>query len=190
VSLHPRLERQKEGFELNYEGDALTLGSFLLSFFRTNAYWINRLVDTADVELTFKTLKKAGIKVLRSVAKLDEFDPRAPGDLILPLLSFTPTESGASVSSPKFLLPLIERLTSRSSPTRASRPSFSAGPSLLATNHQQQTDFFRFRHRCSVNYGPDGLQRMDEVVRLAEKYGVKLVVAFTNNVRSTPSPSL
>jgi len=36
----------------------------------------------------------------------------------------------------------------------------------------------------TINYGPTGLQAFDKVVRAAEKTGIKLVVALTNNVRS------
>jgi len=36
----------------------------------------------------------------------------------------------------------------------------------------------------TINYGPTGLQAFDKVVRAAEKTGIKLVVALTNNVCS------
>jgi len=32
-----------------------------------------------------------------------------------------------------------------------------------------------------INYGADGLQRLDYVVSAAEKYGIKLVLPFVNN---------
>jgi mannan endo-1,4-beta-mannosidase len=32
-----------------------------------------------------------------------------------------------------------------------------------------------------INYGPDGIDRLDYVVSAAEKYGIKLVLPFTNN---------
>jgi mannan endo-1,4-beta-mannosidase len=31
------------------------------------------------------------------------------------------------------------------------------------------------------NDGPQGLERLDNVVRMAGKYGIKLILAFTNN---------
>lgn len=34
----------------------------------------------------------------------------------------------------------------------------------------------------TINFGPNGLQAFDKVVRAAEKTGIKLVVALTNNV--------
>ncbi|CCA73942.1 related to beta-mannanase [Serendipita indica DSM 11827] len=33
----------------------------------------------------------------------------------------------------------------------------------------------------TINYGPNGLQRLDKVVQLAEKKGLKLILALTNN---------
>lgn len=34
---------------------------------------------------------------------------------------------------------------------------------------------------ATINYGDNGLKRFDQVVKLAEKKGIKLVVALTNN---------
>jgi len=33
----------------------------------------------------------------------------------------------------------------------------------------------------TLNEGPQGLQRLDYVVKAAKKYGIKLIIPFTNN---------
>lgn len=37
------------------------------------------------------------------------------------------------------------------------------------------------KRMVQIDYGADGLKRLDKVVKLAEKKGLKLVVALTNN---------
>lgn len=52
-----------------------------------------------------------------------------------------------------------------------------------ATNTHPNKIYFRVLNSTGsyINYGTDGLQRLDYVVSSAEKYGVKLVLPFLNN---------
>ncbi|TFK71218.1 glycoside hydrolase family 5 protein [Pluteus cervinus] len=42
----------------------------------------------------------------------------------------------------------------------------------------------------TFNDGPNGLQRLDQVVKTAAKYGIRLVLTLTNNWTSKPNPSI
>lgn len=52
-----------------------------------------------------------------------------------------------------------------------------------ATNTDPNKVYFQVLNSTGsyINYGPDGLERLDYVVHSAEKHGVKLVLPFVNN---------
>jgi len=44
--------------------------------------------------------------------------------------------------------------------------------------------------KATINEGPDGLKRLDQVVAAANKYGIKLLLSLTNNWNpERPMPS-
>ncbi|TFK71220.1 mannanase, partial [Pluteus cervinus] len=42
----------------------------------------------------------------------------------------------------------------------------------------------------TINEGPSGLQRLDKVVAIAKKYGIRLILTMTNNWTSKPNPNI
>ncbi|KAI0639776.1 glycoside hydrolase [Trametes polyzona] len=99
------------------------------SFVGANSYWLPLLLTENDVETTFKTMKQAGIKVLRTWGFNAINATELPGAL----------ESGLTY--------------------------------YQVWNSSQWT----------LNDGPQGLKRLDRVISTAGKYGIKVILAFTNN---------
>ncbi|KAI0715206.1 glycoside hydrolase [Earliella scabrosa] len=99
------------------------------AFVGANSYWLPLLTSQADVDRTFKSMKKAGIKVLRTWG----------------WNAINGTELEGALDS-----------------------------SLTYYQVWNGTEYV-------LNDGPQGLQRLDRVISTAGKYGIKIILAFTNN---------
>ncbi|KAG6845774.1 hypothetical protein H0H87_003828 [Tephrocybe sp. NHM501043] len=98
-------------------------------FVGANSYWLPLLTTQADVESTFKQMRDAGVKVLRTWGHNAITAEELPGAL----------ESG-----------------------------------LTYYQVWNSSDW-------TLNDGPQGLERLDKVVETAGKYGIKVILTFTNN---------
>ncbi|KAG8802252.1 hypothetical protein FRC16_010066 [Serendipita sp. 398] len=114
---------------LTTKGTNFRLDNKNFAFVGSNSYWLPLLTTKADVDLTLKDARKAGIKVMR-------------------------TWGFNAINATEL-------------------------PTALATDltYYQVWNGTKF----NMNYGKQGLERMDYVVKAAEKAGVKLILAFTNN---------
>ncbi|KAL0951085.1 hypothetical protein HGRIS_007823 [Hohenbuehelia grisea] len=99
------------------------------AFVGANSYWLPLLTSQEDVETTFRSMQKAGIKVLR-------------------------TWGFNAINGSELAGALDSGLTY-----------------YQVWNGSQWT----------LNDGPQGLQRLDKVISTAGKYGIKVILAFTNN---------
>ncbi|KAH8102452.1 glycoside hydrolase [Cristinia sonorae] len=99
------------------------------AFVGANSYWLPLLTSQSDVEATFKTMKNAGVKVLRTWG-------------------------------------------------------FNAiNGSELAEALKSDLTYYQVWNSSEwiLNEGPQGLKRLDNVIKTAEKYDIKVLLAFTNN---------
>ncbi|KAG2023407.1 CEL4b mannanase [Coprinopsis cinerea AmutBmut pab1-1] len=98
-------------------------------FVGANSYWLPHLTNQRDVEATFREMRDAGIKVLR-------------------------TWGFNAINATEL-------------------------PEALASNltYYQVWDGPKWK----LNDGPQGLHRLDNIVETAGKYGIKVIIAFTNN---------
>ena len=115
-------------FKLRPKRKSLTWKTINRSFAGTNAYWLPFLTNNADIDLAFKTIAAAGLKVVRTWGFYDS----------------------TSCSGIHF------QCWSSSTP--------------------------------SINYGAEGLQKMDAVVAAASKYGVNLIIPFGRNLPPLRQP--
>ncbi|KAF9460821.1 glycoside hydrolase [Collybia nuda] len=111
------------------KGSKFVLDGKPFYFVGTNSYWVPLLTTKEDVESTFKQMKNAGVKVLRTWG-------------------------------------------------------FNAinGSELAAARNSDLTYYQVWNStEWVLNDGPQGLQRLDNVIAMAGKYNIKIILTFTNN---------
>ncbi|KAI0652244.1 glycoside hydrolase [Trametes meyenii] len=117
-----------QGF-VTTRGKQFELDGKPFSFVGANSYWLPLLLTQKDVDTTFQTMRKAGVKVLR-------------------------TWGFNAINSTELPDALDSGLT-----------------------------YYQIWNssRWILNDGAQGLQRLDRVIDTAGKYGIKVILAFTNN---------
>ncbi|TFK30517.1 glycoside hydrolase [Coprinopsis marcescibilis] len=123
-----RSGRPPRGF-VTTKGREFQLDGKPFYFVGANSYWLPHLTNQRDVEATFREMRDAGIKVLRTWG----FNALNATEL----------------------------------------------PDALSSNltYYQVWDGPKWK----LNDGPQGLRRLDNIVETAGKYGIKVIIAFTNN---------
>ncbi|KAK1231235.1 hypothetical protein PQX77_005640 [Marasmius sp. AFHP31] len=118
----------RKGF-VTTNGDQFELNGRPFAFVGANSYWLPLLTDKEDVRNTFKEMKKAGVKVLRTWG-------------------------------------------------------FNAiNGSELEYAYQTGLTYYQVWNSSEwvLNDGPQGLQRLDYVIKTAAENDIKVILAFTNN---------
>jgi mannan endo-1,4-beta-mannosidase len=122
----------------------------------TNAYWLGTLVNDDDITKTLKNVKSQGIKVVRTWG----FNGERP---------LCPCHD-ANTCSTLFLYLTLSSLVIRTPKDVTEIPSDGTVYfQLIKDGHQ------------TINDGPNGLQKLDKIVKVAEELGLFVQISLTNN---------